>query len=139
MPTLPQLPLRRAQQHNRAEAIPRVLIFSVHEFHLEKISRMPCLNRVMPNARPYVLIALLMLCCSSCTTCISLDDIAEKGSVQILTSATWDSFLAGLSKPLVVLHYAPWCGHCKRLLPDFEVASRRCASTRQHPSSIVLL
>jgi thiol-disulfide isomerase/thioredoxin len=89
---------------------------------------MPCLNHVMPNARPYVLIALLMLCCSS-TTCISLDDIAEKGSVQILTSATWDSFLAGLSKPLVVLHYAPWCGHCKRLLPDFEVASRRCAST----------
>jgi thioredoxin-like negative regulator of GroEL len=74
----------------------------------------------------HVLALLLALSCSAIA--VSLSDIEEKGAVQVLTSASWDSFLADVSKPLVILHYAPWCGHCKRLLPDFEVASRRCAS-----------
>ncbi len=90
-------------------------------------SRMPHSTPALAIAslRPLV-VALLLIYCPPAFG-ISVDDVTEKGAVQVLTSASWDAFLADLSKPLVVLHYAPWCGHCKRLLPDYEVASRRCA------------
>ncbi len=81
----------------------------------------------MYRANHALALALFVICFTAASG-TSLEDVAEKGTVQVLTSAKWDSFLSELTKPLIVLHYAPWCGHCKRLLPDYEIASRRCAS-----------
>eukprot|EP01100_Stratorugosa_tubuloviscum_P004874 TRINITY_DN2231_c1_g1_i1.p1 TRINITY_DN2231_c1_g1~~TRINITY_DN2231_c1_g1_i1.p1 ORF type:complete len:387 (-),score=157.36 TRINITY_DN2231_c1_g1_i1:100-1164(-) len=36
-----------------------------------------------------------------------------------LTDSTFDNFVDG-SKPAFIEFYAPWCGHCKRLTPEYE-------------------
>ena len=49
--------------------------------------------------------------------------IGEEGDTDVdLTTETFDSFLEP-NKLVLVMFYAPWCGHCKRLKPIYtEVA-----------------
>ena len=48
--------------------------------------------------------------------------LASGDSVIELTDADFDSKLADIDTALVMF-YAPWCGHCKRLKPEFEKSS----------------
>jgi len=45
--------------------------------------------------------------------------ISSAENVLDLTDASFDGELAGIDTALVMF-YAPWCGHCKRLKPEFE-------------------
>lgn len=51
-----------------------------------------------------------------------LASVAHAGDVLTLTDSNFDSQLASVDLALVKF-YAPWCGHCKKIAPEFEKAS----------------
>ena len=46
----------------------------------------------------------------------------EPSEVVHLTDSTFDSFLAAESS-VMIMFYAPWCGHCKKMKPQFNSAA----------------
>ncbi|CAD5112143.1 DgyrCDS1382 [Dimorphilus gyrociliatus] len=46
----------------------------------------------------------------------------EENEVEHLTDETFDDHIAKNSK-VIVMFYAPWCGHCKAMKPDYEAAA----------------
>jgi len=48
--------------------------------------------------------------------------------VAVLTDATFDSIVMDSSKDVLVEFYAPWCGHCKSLAPDYEKVANAFAN-----------
>ena len=52
---------------------------------------------------------------------------AEKGVVQQLTDKSYDSFVAS-NTAFLVSFTAPWCGHSRALLPEYEKAARSLAA-----------
>ncbi|XP_022832782.1 protein disulfide-isomerase A5 isoform X2 [Spodoptera litura] len=53
----------------------------------------------------------------------------EDSDVVHLTVANFDETLTNVKNALVVF-YAPWCGHCKRIKPEFEKAAKRIKSEK---------
>merc|ERR1712113_1007116 len=47
---------------------------------------------------------------------------ADDSDVLTLTDATYDQALKD-NQLIFIKFYAPWCGHCKRLAPDWEKAA----------------
>eukprot|EP01112_Ceratiomyxa_fruticulosa_P017524 TRINITY_DN5472_c0_g1_i3.p1 TRINITY_DN5472_c0_g1~~TRINITY_DN5472_c0_g1_i3.p1 ORF type:complete len:354 (-),score=91.55 TRINITY_DN5472_c0_g1_i3:75-1136(-) len=45
-------------------------------------------------------------------------------AVVILTPSNFDEIVNDATKDVLVEFYAPWCGHCKKLAPDYEVIAR---------------
>jgi len=41
-------------------------------------------------------------------------------AVTVLTDSSFDSVVLDANKHVLVEFYAPWCGHCKKLAPDYE-------------------
>lgn len=47
----------------------------------------------------------------------------SKTNVVVLNESNWDSTLLENDKAALVLFYAPWCGHCKNVMPEYDMAS----------------
>lgn len=48
-------------------------------------------------------------------------------NVVVLDSQNFDKIVKDTSKDVLVEFYAPWCGHCKRLAPDYEIVANAFA------------
>jgi len=58
---------------------------------------------------------------------------AAASSVVVLDSNNFDS-IVGKDKDVLIEFYAPWCGHCKRLTPDYE----KTAQSLEGEDSVVI-
>lgn len=54
--------------------------------------------------------------------------VAEKDPVLAVTSETFESVVFDKSKDVLVEFYAPWCGHCKALAPEYKKVARHYES-----------
>jgi len=48
-------------------------------------------------------------------------------SVVVLDNSNFDKIVLDETKDVLVEFYAPWCGHCKKLAPDYEVVGNAFA------------
>jgi protein disulfide-isomerase A6 len=48
-------------------------------------------------------------------------------NVVVLDATNFDKVVLDSSKDVLVEFYAPWCGHCKRLAPDYEIVANAFA------------
>lgn len=55
---------------------------------------------------------------------------ATDKDVVVLTDSTFDAAVMGSKDIWIVEFYAPWCGHCKALEPEYNEAASKLRSTK---------
>jgi protein disulfide-isomerase A1 len=71
------------------------------------------------------------LCLALLLVAVMADDYTIEEGVYVLGDSNFDKALSEFDFALVEF-YAPWCGHCKRLAPEYAAAAQQLASS--HPN-----
>ena len=61
------------------------------------------------------------------------EDETSADVVHLSTPSQFNKLLKGEKGKLLVMFYAPWCGYCKRLKPDFAAAATELKGELQYP------
>ncbi|XP_061522116.1 protein disulfide-isomerase A4 isoform X2 [Phycodurus eques] len=54
----------------------------------------------------------------------------NKGPVKVVVGNTFDEIVMDTQKDVLIEFYAPWCGHCKKLEPDFLALGKKYKSEK---------
>lgn len=49
----------------------------------------------------------------------------NKGPVKVVVGKTFDSIVMDPKKDVLIEFYAPWCGHCKQLEPEYTALGKK--------------
>ena len=67
-------------------------------------------------------IVLTIFCLLSFSFCVEEEEFPIENDITVLTEATFDKAIAKYEH-ILVMFYAPWCGHCKKFKPELEKAA----------------
>ncbi|XP_007547928.1 protein disulfide-isomerase A4 isoform X1 [Poecilia formosa] len=54
----------------------------------------------------------------------------NKGPVKVVVGKTFDEIVMDTQKDVLIEFYAPWCGHCKKLEPDYVALGKKYKSEK---------
>lgn len=54
----------------------------------------------------------------------------NKGPVKVVVGKTFDDIVMDTQKDVLIEFYAPWCGHCKKLEPDYLALGKKYKSEK---------